>query len=163
MKKLLFLTFAVGLIAMSFTVLDKKFPALKLKNLDGKEVDLNASFSKNKLTVVSYWATWCSPCKKELDAMNELYSSWQKDGIEVIAITIDDIQQLNKVKPLAQQKKWKYTLLSDSNKESMRTLNFQSIPQTFVVDKNGNILYTHSGYVAGDEFELEKKLKSFLK
>lgn len=163
MKKLLFLTFAVGLIAMSFTVLDKKFPALKLKNLDGKEVDLNASFSKNKLTVVSYWATWCSPCKKELDAMNELYPSWQKDGIEVIAITIDDIQQLNKVKPLAQQKKWKYTLLSDANKESMRTLNFQSIPQTFVVDKNGNILYTHSGYVAGDEFELEKKLKSFLK
>ena len=45
----------------------------------------------------------------------------------------------------------------------MRTLNFQSIPQTFVVDKNGNILYTHSGYVAGDEYELEKKLKSFLK
>lgn len=163
MKKLLFLTFALGLIAMSFTVLDKKFPALKLKNLDGKEVDLNASFSKNKLTVVSYWATWCSPCKKELDAMNELYPSWQKDGIEVIAITIDDIQQLNKVKPLAQQKKWKYTLLSDANKESMRTLNFQSIPQTFVVDKNGNILYTHSGYVAGDEYELEKKLKSFLK
>ena len=148
---------------MSFTVLDKKFPALKLKNLDCKEVDLNASFSKNKLTVVSYWATWCSPCKKELDAMNELYSTWQKDGIEVIAITIDDIQQLNKVKPLAQQKNWKYTLLSDSNKESMRTLDFQSIPQTFVVDKNGNILYTHSGYVAGDEFELEKKLKSFLK
>lgn len=163
MKKLLFLTFALGLIAMSFTVLDKKFPSLKLKNLDGKEVDLNASFTKNKLTVVSFWATWCSPCKKELDAMNELYPSWQKDGIEVIAITIDDIQQLNKVKPLAQQKKWKYTLLSDANKESMRTLNFQSIPQTFVVDKNGNILYTHSGYVAGDEYELEKKLKSFLK
>ena len=163
MKKLLFLTFALGLIAMSFTVLDKKFPSLKLKNLDGKEVDLNASFTKNKLTVVSFWATWCSPCKKELDAMNELYPSWQKDGIEVIAITIDDIQQLNKVKPLAQQKKWKYTLLSDANKESMRTLNFQSIPQTFVVDKNGNILYTHSGYVAGDDYELEKKLKSFLK
>ena len=163
MKRLLFLTFALGLIAMSFTVLDKKFPSLKLKNLDGKEVDLNASFTKNKLTVVSFWATWCSPCKKELDAMNELYPSWQKDGIEVIAITIDDIQQLNKVKPLAQQKKWKYTLLSDANKESMRTLNFQSIPQTFVVDKNGNILYTHSGYVAGDEYELEKKLKSFLK
>ena len=157
MKKLLFLTFALGLIAMSFTVLDKKFPSLKLKNLDGKEVDLNASFTKNKLTVVSFWATWCSPCKKELDAMNELYPSWQKDGIEVIAITIDDIQQLNKVKPLAQQKKW------NANKESMRTLNFQSIPQTFVVDKNGNILYTHSGYVAGDEYELEKKLKSFLK
>ena len=163
MKKLLFLTFTLGLIAMSFTVLDKKFPSLKLKNLDGKEIDINASFTKNKLTVVSYWATWCSPCKKELDAMSELYPSWQKDGIEVIAVTIDDIQQLNKVKPLAQQKKWKYTLLSDANKESMRTLNFQSIPQTFVVDKNGNILYTHSGYVAGDEYELEKKLKSFLK
>ena len=111
---------------------------------------------------MSYWATWCSPCKKELDAVKNLYDGWKKDGIEVIAVTIDNAQQLNKVKPLANQKKWSYIVLSDVNSESLRLLNFQTIPQTFVVNNMGEIVYSHSGYTPGDEFELDKKLKSLL-
>lgn len=94
--------------------------------------------------------------------MSSHYSEWQKKGIEVVAVTIDDIQQVNKVKPMVQQKSWGYTILSDANKDSLKKLGFQSIPQTFVVDANGQILYTHSGYTPGDEHELEKKLMSFL-
>lgn len=148
---------------VSFTIGDKKFPAANLKSLDGKAVNLNASFAKNKLTVISFWATWCSPCKKELDAIKPLYPEWKKMGIEVVAVTIDDAQALNKVKPLVSQKAWDYTILSDANKDMLRNLNFQSIPQTFVVDASGTILYTHNGYTPGDEYELENKLKSFLK
>ncbi len=155
----LLLSFAL----LSFTIGDKKFPAANLKSLDGKSVNLNASFAKNKLTVISFWATWCSPCKKELDAIKPLYPEWQKLGIEMVAVTIDDAQALNKVKPLVSQKDWDYTILSDANKDMLRSLNFQSIPQTFVVDASGTILYTHNGYTPGDEYELESKLKSFLK
>ncbi|MBK8736826.1 MAG: TlpA family protein disulfide reductase [Saprospiraceae bacterium] len=95
--------------------------------------------------MVSYWATWCSPCKKELDAIKELYPNWQKDGIGMVAVTIDNAQQLNKVKPLLQQKKWPYQVISDVNSESLRNLGFQTIPQTFVVNQAGNIIYSHSG------------------
>lgn len=151
------------LVLSSFSSVEKVFPPAALKTLDGKNVQLNDSFSKNKLTVVSFWATWCAPCKKELDALKDLYGEWKPLGIELIAITVDDAQALNKVKPMVAQKAWKYTILSDQNKEMMRALNFQSIPQTFVVDAKGTILYTHAGYTPGDEFELDKKLRSFLK
>lgn len=152
--------FSVALF--SFSPTDKKFPALTLKTLDGKAIELNKNFSKNKLTVISFWATWCSPCKKELDAMKSLYPEWKSKGIEVVAVTIDDIQQVNKVKPMIQQKGWSYTVLSDVNKDSLKKLGFQSIPQTFVVDASGNILYSHSGYTPGDEKNLDKKLQSML-
>lgn len=153
----------IALVLCSFKGNDKKFPTISLKSLDGKAVDIQKEFVKNKLTVVSYWATWCSPCKKELDAIKELYPEWKKDGIGLIAVTIDNAQQINKVKPMVQQKGWTYQVLSDVNGESLRALSFQSVPQTFVVDAQGNIVYSHNGYNPGDEFELEKKLKSLLK
>lgn len=152
----------ISIALFSFTPSERKFPALTLKTLDGRAYDMNKSFSKNKLTVISFWATWCSPCKKELDSMKSLYQSWKSSGIEVVVVTIDDIQQLNKVKPMVEQKKWDYTVLSDVNRESLKKLGFQSVPQTFVVDAAGNIVYSHSGYTPGDEHSLDKKLKSML-
>ena len=162
MKNTSFLALILCLFLVSFKDGEKKFPSLNVKSLDGKSFDFSKEFAKNKLTVVSYWATWCSPCKKELDAIKELYPNWQKDGIGMVAVTIDNAQQLNKVKPLLQQKKWPYQVISDVNSESLRNLGFQTIPQTFVVNQAGNIIYSHSGYNPGDEYELEKKLKSFL-
>ncbi|MBK9271055.1 MAG: TlpA family protein disulfide reductase [Saprospiraceae bacterium] len=162
MTLLRFAVICITLGMFAFTPSVKKFPALTLKTLDGKSYDVNKNFSKNKLTVISFWATWCSPCKKELDAMKTIYKGWQDIGIEVVAITIDDIQQLNKVKPMVEQKKWSYTILSDVNRESLKKLGFQSVPQTFVVDKEGNIVYSHSGYTPGDEKNLDKKLREML-
>ncbi|MBK7224051.1 MAG: redoxin domain-containing protein [Saprospiraceae bacterium] len=100
--------------------------------------------------------------QKELDAIKDL-TLIGKEGIGLLAITIDNAQQLNKVKPLIQQKGWSYQVLSDINSESLRVLSFQTIPQTFIVNQEGMIIYSHSGYSPGDEFELEKKLKSLNK
>jgi peroxiredoxin len=163
MKSIYFSLLLVSVTLLSFTILEKKFPKANLKSLNGESINLNSTFANHKLTVISFWATWCSPCKKELDAIHQLYPEWKKLGVELVAVTIDDAQALNKVKPLVAQKGWNYTVLSDQNKEMLRVLNFQSIPQTFVVDATGNILYTHNGYAPGDEYELEKKLKEFLK
>ena len=160
--KILIATIASALMFGASISPDKPFPSARLKTLDGKGVVLNETFGKNKLTVVSFWATWCSPCKKELDAMKELYGEWKALGIELVAVTIDDAQALNKVKPMIAQKSWKYTVLSDQNKDLLRSLNFQTIPQTFIVDASGNILYSHSGYTPGDEDELDKKLRGLL-
>ncbi len=162
MKLFSVLFFLLGLSLFSFTTVNKKFPTANLKTLEGQGVRLNDKFSKNKLTIVSFWATWCSPCKKELDAYKALYPEWRNSGIEVIAVTIDDAQALNKVKPMVAQKGWTFTILTDQNKEMLRLLNFQLIPQTFVVDSKGSIVYSHNGYSPGDEHELDKKLKSLL-
>ncbi|MDX1941247.1 MAG: redoxin family protein [Saprospiraceae bacterium] len=60
---------------------------------------------------------------------------------------------------MVETKGWPYTILSDANQQLKTALNFQTIPQTFLVDATGNVIYAHSGYVPGDEYELEKKIK----
>jgi peroxiredoxin len=61
---------------------------------------------------------------------------------------------------MVETKGWPYIILSDVNNLMRNALNFQAIPQTYVVDQQGNILYAHSGYVPGNEYELEEKLKA---
>ncbi len=139
---------------------DKQLPSVELKTLDGETVNIKDYIKEDKLTVLSFWATWCSPCKKELDNINAFYEDWQEDyNMELIAITIDNQRSLSKVKPMVEGKRWDYTVLSDVNSDLKRALNFQTVPYTFIIDGKGNIVYSHSGYVEGDEYELEDKLE----
>lgn len=155
---------AVVLLAMSFTSIDKKFPEAKLKSLDGKSVEISDYVGNGKITVISFWATWCSPCKRELDAIADVYADWQEDyNMELLAITIDDARGMAKVPGMVASKNWEYTVLSDQKKTLMQSLNFQTVPQTFLLDQKGNIVYTHSGYNPGDEYELEDKIKALSK
>ncbi len=137
----------------------QSLPNVTLQTLDGKNVDLKSSLKKGRLTVISFWATWCSPCKKELDNIKEVYAEWQeKYKTDLIAVSIDDARSVSKISPIVKSKKWNYTILSDKNEDLKRALNFQTVPFTIVVDSEGKIVYTHNGYVEGDENDLEDKL-----
>lgn len=151
----------VSAVAISFThPVEKKLPNVTITDLQGKPVNIQEFVGTGKTTILSFWATWCAPCKRELDAVAELYPEWTADyNTRLIAITIDNARALTQVKPLIQEKGWEYDVLVDSKQELQQALNFQAIPQTFVVDKNGNIVYEHSGYTPGDEYELEKIIK----
>lgn len=140
------------------------FPSVAIKTLDGKSINIH-DFTKNgKITVVSFWATWCTPCKRELDAINEVYSEWEdKYNIQLLAITIDDARGLSKVPAMVKSKGWEFTVLADSKQDLQRALNFQTIPQTFLINQNGEIVYAHNGYNPGDELELEKKIADLVK
>jgi peroxiredoxin len=134
-------------------------PEVMIKTLDGKTINAQDLGKRGKPVVISFWATWCSPCKKELDTVNEVYEEWQKKyNFDLIAITIDDARAVTKVKPMVETKGWSFEILSDVNGDLKRALNFPSVPQTYLLDKNGKIVYSHSGYVPGDEEELEKQI-----
>jgi len=138
----------------------KTLPSVNIKNLDGKSVDIQDYAKNGKITVLSFWATWCHPCKRELDAIADLYPDWQEDyDMELVAITIDDARSMRKVKPLVETKGWEYIILSDSNEDLKRALNFQTVPMTLLLDQDGNIVYEHNSYSPGDEDELEDKIK----
>jgi peroxiredoxin len=162
LKKTLF----IGIFCLSFSALlaQKALPSIELKTLDGKTVNLKDFAKENQITVISVWATWCKPCHSELDAIAELYPDWKKKyKVELVAVTVDTQRDLSKVKPMVKTYGWEYTILSDVNQKLMQTLNFQTIPQTFLIDQKGNIVYTHSGYVAGVEYELEDEIKKLVK
>lgn len=158
-KNILSILFICTLI-FGFTNPTKRLPNITIADLQGKPVNIQEYVANGKTTIISFWATWCAPCKRELDAIAELYPTWEADyNTKLVAITIDNSRALTQVKPLIEEKGWEFDVLVDGKQELQQALNFQTIPQTFVVDKDGNIVYEHSGYTPGDEYELEKLIQ----
>lgn len=138
----------------------KKLPDITITDLQGKPVKIQEYVKGSQLTVLSFWATWCSPCKRELDAIQELYPDWiEAHDVRLVAITIDNSRALTQVRPIVEEKGWEFDILVDSKQELQQALNFVAIPQTFLVDAEGNILFQHEGYTPGDEYELEDIIK----
>ena len=145
MKNLAFiftLFFSVALMAQ------KELPTVTLTTLDG-------------VTIVSLWATWCVPCIKELDAISDIYQDWvEETGVSLIAVSVDDSRTVKRVKSLINGKGWEYDILLDTNNDLKRALGASSIPLTIVI-KNNKIVYRHSGYNPGAEYELYEKVKEY--
>ena len=159
-KVLIFLVLASLSFSFTHPVSTKKLPDITISDLQGKPVKIQEYAKQSKFTILSFWATWCAPCKRELDAISELYPEWlEAYDVRLVAITIDNARALTQVKPLIEEKGWEFDVLVDNKQELQQGLNFQAIPQTFVVDSEGNILYQHEGYTPGDEYELEKIIK----
>lgn len=161
MRLSIFCTLLLSFAFTTFSFGQKQITSATIKTMDQQSVDLADVIQEADYTVVSFWATWCKPCQSELDAFADQYEGWQADlkdehsaSMQVVAITIDTRRQLAKVPGILSTKGWDFTILSDANNVMRNQLGFQAIPQTYVVDKEGNILYDHSGYTAGDENEL---------
>ncbi len=160
MKKLLF--FILFLVSFSVINAQKSFPNITLKNTSGKDVNI-IKRSKDKLIVVSFWATWCGPCIQELEAINDDYEDLQDEmNFELIAISIDNSRSVSRVKPMVNGKDWDYEILLDTNQELKKALNFSAPPYLLLI-KDGKILYTHSGYTPGSEEEVYAKFKELSK
>ena len=157
MKNLL-LVLCLGLFSL-FSMAQNELPSVDLTSIDGKTVALDEATNKEGVTIISLWATWCVPCLKELDAINDLYSDWQEEtNVELLAISVDDSRTVKRVKSMVNGKNWDYTVLLDTNSDLKRALNASSIPLTILV-KDGKIVYEHSGYSPGAEYELYEKIK----
>ncbi|MCG2418194.1 TlpA family protein disulfide reductase [Aequorivita sp. F47161] len=139
-----------------------ELPKIDLTTIDGTAISSkDLSKDNNKVIVVSLWATWCVPCLKELDAISEIYQDWQDEtGVELFAVSVDDSRTVKRVKPLINGKGWDYTILLDTNNDFQRALGAATVPLTLLV-KNNEIVYRHSGYSPGAEYELYEKIKEY--
>ena len=159
MKKLLFTTIlllcSVGLFA--------QLPKATLKDINGREVQTDTLRNEGRPFIIDFFATWCKPCNRELDAIAEVYEDWQKEtGVKIIAISIDQAQNINKVKPLVENHGWEYDVLLDPNGDLKRALGIQMIPFVLICDGEGNIVYKHNGYTDGAEEELIEKVRELI-
>ncbi|MCU0328702.1 MAG: TlpA family protein disulfide reductase, partial [Chitinophagales bacterium] len=113
-----------------------------------------------KTYVVSFWATWCVPCKKELNNIKDLYPEWVKNfNVELIAVSTDDSRNKAKIKTYTSAENWAYRVVLDQNQDLMKAFGVQQIPFTMIINK-GKVVYTHNSYQEGDEYELENQLNS---
>lgn len=163
MKKIIVSILLLNSLSL-FSQNSQSMPEIVLKDVNGKNKN-TADYSKNgKITVISFWATWCTPCKKELTNINDnMLDDWKtKYDVELVAVSTDNSKNVLKVKPFVDGQGWTFDCLLDVNEDLKRALNATSIPYTVLLDKSGKIVYTHTGYIEGDEFMLEEKIKSVL-
>ncbi len=141
-----------------------QLPSVQLKDINGRTVDTAQLSNDGRPMIISFFATWCKPCNRELSAIAEVYDEWQAEtGVELIAVSIDQAQNANKVKPLVDNHDWPYeTVLLDVNSDFKRALGVQIIPFVLIVDGDGQIVYKHNGYTDGAEEELIEKIRELL-
>lgn len=128
--------------------------------MEGDDVNFSSYATNDKLTIISFWATWCKPCIRELKNVNDLLEEWKEQyDVELVAVSVDDSRNMTKVKPFINGRGWDFDIILDPNGDLQRAMNVANPPVTFLVNKEGKIVYTHTGYVDGDEFELEEQMK----
>ena len=160
MKKILLVALLlVGYIATACAQL----PAVSLKTIDGKTINTAELSNDGKPFIISFFATWCKPCNRELKAIQEVYADWQDEtGVKVIAISIDQAQNIQKVKPLVDGNGWEFDILLDPNSDFKRAMGVNMIPHVFIIDGKGNIAESRSGYTEGGEEHLIEKVRELI-
>ncbi len=139
----------------------RKAPNFKLVNLDGKYVELNNETGNGPI-LLSFWATWCKPCLEEMVEYNKIYEQYKDQGFKLFAISTDTEKSVAKVKPYVKSKGYNFPVLLDTNSEAARKYYAQQMPYTVILDKSGNIVYSHLGYMKGDEQKVEKLITELL-
>ncbi|MCB0484158.1 MAG: TlpA family protein disulfide reductase [Flavobacteriales bacterium] len=138
----------------------RTLPAIDVKDLKGAAFNTSNINNDGKPIVISFWATWCSPCKRELNNIAEVYPDWQEEtGVKLVAISIDDARNAQKVKPYINGQSWDYEVYIDQNSDFKRAMGVNNVPHTFLIDGNGRIVWQHNSYAEGDENELYEKIK----
>jgi cytochrome c biogenesis protein CcmG, thiol:disulfide interchange protein DsbE len=140
----------------------KPLPSTQVRDINGKKIAFNKAFTPGKVTIVSFWATWCIPCKQEIKAIKGKLEAWQKESdIQYATVSEDDARAAAQVKSYATAQGWNWPVLLDPNNDLKRSLNFSNVPFTIIIDKKGNVAYMHTGYEEGGEdevYEIAKKL-----
>ena len=158
MKKLLIFTAFLSISLISFSQ-NRTLPKVDLKTLDNNTYNTSNFDNDGKPIIISFWATWCKPCIKELNNIAEVYEDWQVEtGVKLIAISIDDSRNAAKVAPFANGKDWPFEIYIDANSDLKRALNVNAIPHTFLLNANKEIVWQHTSYLDGDEEELYEEI-----
>lgn len=160
MKKLIA---AALLLICSVGTAMAQIPSVTLRTLDGKTIDTAKLNNDGKPFVISFFASWCKPCNRELSNIAEVYEDWQEEtGVKLYAVSIDEGQNAQKVKPFVDNHGWEYEVLLDPNSDFRRALGVNMIPHVFVIDGDGKIAESRSGYTEGSESHLIEKVRELL-
>jgi peroxiredoxin len=150
----------ISMMAICALAISAQLPNVALKDINGNSIQTGSISNNGKPIIISFWATWCKPCLRELKAIHEVYPDWQDEtGVKLIAVSIDSGQDVSKVKPTVDGFGWEFEVLLDPNGDFKRAMNVQNVPHVFVLDSKGKIVYNHAGYVDGGEQDIYDALQ----
>lgn len=142
----------------------KKLPSVSIKDVKGQTFKTDSIVNNGKPIIISFWATWCKPCVRELTTISDVYDEWVKEtGVKLYAISVDDSRSMTLVAPMVNGKGWDYTVLLDPNGDFKRAMSVGPIPHTFLLNGKGEVVWQHTSFSEGDELNLIEMVKKLLK
>lgn len=156
MKQLLLVLLA--LITFSLLVADT-MPDFRLPDMNNQDVSLSDLLGKGPV-LIDFWANWCNPCKQAMPYLNDLMSTY--DSLTVVMISIDSARDIARAKNYLRGRNYNFIGLFDSNRSLADQLNVTNPPHTLILDKEGNIVYTHVGFEPGQERVYAEKIEELL-
>jgi peroxiredoxin len=154
---MLVVALAIGVPATAFAQTGQKAPDFSLKTVDNKDVTL--SELKGKVVLINFWATWCGPCVREIPDFLEVYDDYKEKGFEIIGVSLDR-GGWKTVTPFVEKMKMTYPVVMGNGEVVKDYGNFNAIPTSFFVDKNGIVVDQHTGTMT--KADLVAKLKKLL-
>lgn len=153
-----------GLVFTIAAFAQEELPSTAIKDVNtGKKIAFNESVEKGKVTLINFWATWCVPCKKEIKSVREKMADWKKEtDFNYMTISLDETRAEGLVRSYAKSQGWDFPYYIDANSDLKRSLNFQTVPFTIIIDKEGKVAYQHAGYEEGAENETYAKVKELV-
>ena len=160
MRKILLYFLTTILFSTLSTAQNRTLPSVDVRTLNGENFNIAEIENNGKPIVLSFWATWCKPCKKELNTIAEVYEDWQDEtGVKLVAISIDNARSMSKVTPYVNASDWDYEVYIDPNGDLKRAMGISTVPHTFLLNGKKEIIWQHKSYVDGDEDELFEQIK----
>ena len=154
--------FFIFYLFLTFLISQNVSPNLTLKKMNGKSVKLSEYLNKGPV-LINFWATWCSPCKKEMVFLDEFERRYKDNGLSILSISIDSQKSLSHVRSYIRANNYTYDVFLDPNRQVFKKLNGNLMPTNVLIDKDGKVLWRHYGYIPGDEKNMDLKLRSALK
>ena len=156
-KKLFF----IPLLFISFLTSQNVSPNLKLTKLNGRTVTLSEYLKKGPV-LINFWATWCSPCKKEMVYLDKFERKYKDEGLSILSISVDSQKSLSHVRSYIRANDYIYDVFLDPNRQVFKKLNGNLMPTNVLIDTEGKVLWRHYGYIPGDEENMDLQLRSAL-
>ncbi|NQV30383.1 MAG: TlpA family protein disulfide reductase [Candidatus Marinimicrobia bacterium] len=140
---------------------EKNLPQVNLKDLKNKTQSLG-EIVEGKITLINFWATYCVPCRKEMKHLNRISETYADKNVQVVGISIDDSRTVGRVQSMVKSQKLNYTILLDTEQKLYKNFNTTAMPFSILVDPTGKILWEHTGYLPGDEAQMESEITKAL-
>lgn len=147
------IVFMVGTVSAQGT----STTALTLEELDGSTSRLS-EYLRSGAVFMSFWALWCEPCKQELRALKSFAKEHADDPFTILAVNQDSPKSLAKVKAYVKSQGYPFPVILDPNTQVFQAFNGQNLPFSVLIDKSGKVVSTRTGYLPGDEKEIEKEI-----
>ena len=167
MKPLLIVQIVFSIFVTSLAQNDNHYnsnrtaPNFKLENLDREIIELNNYLGDGPI-LLCFWSSCCKSAVAQVEEFSKLYKKYREEGLIMFAIATDDEKSVAKVKPYIKSNQFEFPVLYDTDGDVARSYYAFDVPFSVVINKSCRIVYSHRGYMKGDEIEVEKKIINLL-